>query len=205
MKSFVVVVAGSLAAIVLSPVGCSSSSDSGSGSTTDGGTGGSGGDGAVATDATVVCGKIAQADVQALYTSTVSGNTFNKIGDNFDCGFELTDSKGQKNHDTHARFYVSDADEHQYGLLKTQFPTDTFHDLAGVGDKAYWFQAIEGQGVPTVVVHEKDATCSMFVADALENTTCHFTGTQDVSAADATTYATAMGKVCVDVLAGNGH
>ncbi len=195
MKKIAVV---SCLALLVLAAGCGSSSDSGGGGSSGSSSGGSG----TATDANAVCGAIPKPDVQALFTSTVSGDTFNKIGANFQCKYELTDSKGTKNNDTHATLYVSDANEKQYGLLKTQFPGDTFYDLSGVGDKAYWFQAIDGLGVPAVVVHKGDASCVVQVADALENTTCTYTSTQSVSQADGEAYALKMGKLCDDLFGG---
>jgi len=190
--------------------GCGSSSDGGGASAGSGGASGGSGGGASSggsgggKDANAVCGAIAVADVQALYTSTVSGHTFNQIGGNFACHFELTDSAGKKDTTTQVNLYVSDPDEKNYSSSKTTFPNDTFYDLSGVGDKAYWFQAIDGLGVPAVMAHKKDASCSVHVADALENTTCKYTGAQNVSKDDGAAYALLMGKLCDDVFTGYG-
>jgi hypothetical protein len=134
----------------------------------------------------------------------LSGTTFNEIGSNFDCRYELTDAKGNKDNDTRVTLYVSDADEKLYNNEKTDFPDDTFYDLSNVADKAYWFQVIDGVGVPTVAAHKGDASCSVHVADALENSTCTFTGVQSVSKTDGEAYALKMGKLCDDVFAAHG-
>jgi hypothetical protein len=97
--------------------------------------------------------------------------------------------------------YANDPDLKYYKTLS--LPGD--HQISGIGDQAYWNEALPGQTPPELIAHKGNVTCVMQSNDPpdttlkiVQNTS---TGLYTVSDADALGYVQLMGKVCNDVFA----
>jgi len=140
-----------------------------------------------------VCDKIPLADMQALtpqplgeVTDTNGGQTTSA-----ECQFAGTEIR--------VRYNLNDADKTSYNNLAGT----TDHQLSGVGDEAYWNEALAGNSPPYLVAHKGVVTCvigSEAPPDTTMKTTLNgapFTVTDE----DALAYVNLMGKVCNDIFA----
>jgi hypothetical protein len=137
-----------------------------------------------------VCGKIALADAQALVPQTLSPVTDTGIGE---CLFH---NAGQ---DVVIDYYTNDADQSSYKTIST----GNDQQIAGIGDEAFWNEAVPGRTPPELAARKGNETCVIQSNDP-PDTTLKTTPTASgftVSDADALAYVQLMGKVCNDVFA----
>lgn len=164
----------------LALAGCSSSS-SPSGAGSDGGSGGG---------TNVVCSKIPVADVQALTPNTVQPATDSGIGE---CVWHNSGEPVQVD------YYPQDNDKSSYMNLSN----GNDHAISGIGDEAYWNEAVDGKSAPQLSARKGTTTCVIQSNDP-PDTTMKVTqngATYTVTDADALAYVQLMGKVCNDVFA----
>jgi hypothetical protein len=175
-KPFLVV----LSALVIG--GCSSSSPASS--ETDDGGGPAGKD---------ICPLIDKADVQALVVPAITSVT---NVDGVVCQF-ADSGEGIK-----VERYDNDASKSSYNNLHGNDAGSTDHSIQGVGDEAYWNEAIDGKAPPELIAHKGNVTCVIQSPDP-PDTTCKTTddgsGIPAFSNSDALAYVQLMAKVCNDV------
>jgi hypothetical protein len=173
-----------------SQVPTSAGNGSTSGGSTSGGSTSSSGSTAGGSD---VCTSIPQADVQALLafpiTNTADNSTYYACGYQFSGGttsFSLTWDPG-------------DAGLDSYNTLKG----NADHPVSGIGDMAYWNEAVADHTSPDLEAHKGNATCTIQSNDPPDVTmkTTPATGIYQftVTDADALAYVQLMGKVCNDI------
>jgi len=173
----------------LALAGCSSSSSPG----TTGGGGGDGGGGGNGTKN--ICPLITMADVQALVASNITGVT---NPDPVVCQF-ADSAEGIK-----VEHYDNDSDLSAYNNLHLngQGGSGTDQSISGIGDKAYWNEALDGKSPPELIAHKGNITCVIQSPDP-PDTTCKSTTDQSglpaFAPADALAYVQLMGKVCNDI------
>ena len=187
-------VSGSLLSLSLWLAACSSSSSSGSPGTGDG----SGDTGDTAKDATAVCSVVKQADVQTLLSHPITGTEFTG-STTYNCAWDFVGADGSADNDIHLTFYMADDDKSSYENLNDGTVQTT--PLSGVGDEAYWFQAVAGGATPTVVAHKGSATCVIDAPADPADTTITYTPPLNVSSGDAATFAVKMGVICTEIFA----
>lgn len=174
-----------LSALVFA-AGCSSSSSPGSTDATDGGG---------TTGTKNICPLINQTDVQALVVPTITGVT-NESG--IVCQF-ADSGEGIK-----VEHYDDDAAKTAYNNLHLDGGggSGTDHPLQGVGDEAYWNEALDGKAPPELIAHKGNITCVIQSPD-VPDTTCKTTddgsGLPAFAESDAEAYVQLMAKVCNDV------
>ncbi|MGH2464393.1 MAG: hypothetical protein ACRDGI_02945 [Candidatus Limnocylindrales bacterium] len=140
-----------------------------------------------------VCTSIPQADVQALLAFPIT-----HVADDssyFACVY--TFSGGTTTFSF--TWAPDDSDLSSYNTLKG----NADHAISGVGDEAYWNEAIPGRSTPSLEAHKGDATCSIQANDPPDVTEKTTQGNAEftVTDADALAYVQLMGKVCTDVFA----
>ena len=176
-----------LSALVIGSAACSSSSSSG----TTGGDGDGGGGGTTKN----ICPLITQADVQALVVPTITGVT---NLDGVRCQF-ADSGEGIK-----VEHYDNDANLTSYNNLHQDGGggSGPDHQLQGVGDMAYWNEAIDGKAPPELIAHKGNVTCviqSPMPPDTTCKTTDDGSGIPAFAESDALAYVQLMAKVCNDV------
>lgn len=186
MKKLIIVVIASLLPFA---AGCSSSSSAGT--TSDGGP-------TSVDTATLACNQIKQSNVQVLLSAAIKGIEATGAKGSYQCRYDVPKASSGTDNNTLLSLYGNDASETDYNRLKTSFADSTFTDLGGVGDKAYWFQSVDGNGPPAVVAHKGSATCVLQVTGTLDLTTLAHTQAVQVSPSDAAAFAGLMGAVCTD-------
>jgi hypothetical protein len=146
-----------------------------------------------------VCTSIPQADVQALLafpiTSAADNSTFYACGYQFSGGttsFSFTWDPG-------------DAGLDSYNTLKG----NADHAVSGIGDMAYWNEAVADHTSPDLEAHKGNATCTIQSNDPPDITmkTTPASGIYQftVTDADALAYVQLMGKVCNDIFGALGQ
>ena len=174
--------------------GCSSSSSPAS-TSGDGGGGGGGGS---------VCAKIPQADAQAILTNPITSlQDFSGVQS---CVFKY--SGGSQGDSLQIIFNPNDADKTSYNNLSegaSDGGDNGDHPLSGVGDEAYWNQAVPGITIPSISAHKGNVTCVIQPPDAPDST-CKTTPADTplgigVTESDGAVFAQLLGKVCNDVFA----
>ena len=175
-------------------VACSSSSSPGST--------GTGGDGGGTGNTSNICPKIPVADIQALLTGA-PGTITETDGPNVDeCDTTVLQ----------IQLIPGDADKTFYNTAAKNGSSDggqNLHQMAGIGDEAYWFNVDDGSGsaviaTPIVNVHKGSATC---IVDATSDDQTQFTMPTTKGAiknTDADAWAVKAGKVCLDIISAGG-
>ena len=105
--------------------------------------------------------------------------------------------------DSSPLFVVINVDD--YGQTYGTFDKHADHKLAGVGDKAYWFERVPGTNAPQVNAEKGKVGCSVSTNGEVDHTTLQYTisgGNPVVTNAAATKFAKQMGVVCADVFKG---
>jgi hypothetical protein len=185
-------------ALALLIAGCSSSSspssqngdsgavaDTGAVSQSEGSTTGDGGN---------VCAAIV-ADVQALVVPAIASLQNTVDG----CIPLLAGDGGQLDMQV---LYGADADKSLYN----QENGGSTHSIAGIGDEAYWVEAVPGASIPELLAHKGDETCIVSPPEP-PDTTCKTTPSTEspliytVADSDALASVQLMGTVCDDVFA----
>lgn len=143
-----------------------------------------------------LCGNIKQADVQALLPSPITSVADDGLAD---CLY-----KEQSGSSLDVTIYNSDPDEQYY---KTLSLGSSDHQLSGVGDEAYWNEAVPGRTSPELSAHKGKQTCVIQSNDPPDTTLkVTITNVQSnlftVTDEDSAAYAVLMGKVCADYLNG---
>ena len=95
---------------------------------------------------------------------------------------------------------LDDAAHKQYTAQASPTPG---HDVAGVGDQAFWFAPVEGHTTPWLESYKGSVACEVSPADP-DQTTLTYTGNPPIvtiANSDATAYAQKEGVVCNDVFA----
>ena len=176
-------------------VACSNSSTPTSAGS-DGGGGGGGGGG--------VCAAISQADAQAIVTHPIV--SLQDFGAEGSCVFKY--SGGSQGDSLQIDYYTDDADKTSYNTLsagQSDGGDDGDHPLSGVGDEAYWNQAVPGISIPQLSAHKGNATCVIQPPDPPDST-CKTSPADTplgigVTETDGAAFAQLLGKVCNDVFA----
>lgn len=139
-----------------------------------------------------ICTKMSRDDVQALLPATIS-SVSSSIGD---CVFHEPDGS-----DLTVTLYSNDPDMKYYNTLSTSSDSA----LMGVGDVAYWNEAVRGRTPPYISAHKGNETCVIQSNEppdtTLKATVTTNTGLLTVDDSDALAYARLMGKVCNDAFA----
>lgn len=170
--------------------GCSSSSPSSTSSGTGGGNS--------------VCAAISQADAQAILSRPIT--SLQDFSAEQSCVFKY--SGGSQGDSLQIDFNTNDADKSSYNNLSAG-PSDGGdngdHPLSGVGDEAYWNQAVSGISIPAISAHKGNVTCVIQPPDAPDST-CKTTPADTplgigVTESDGAAFAQLLGKVCNDVFA----
>ncbi|HEX4405523.1 MAG TPA: hypothetical protein VH560_11880 [Polyangia bacterium] len=163
----------------------------------DGGGAGSGG-------GSDVCTAIPKADAQAILTNPITSlQDFSGVQA---CVFNY--SGGSQGDSLQITFNPMDTDKSSYTTL-SEGPADGGdngdHPLTGVGDEAYWNEAVPGISIPSISAHKGNVTCVIQPPDPPDSTCKTVTGDNPlgyaITEADATTFAQLLGKVCNDVFA----
>ena len=176
-----------LLAFVAGGVACSSSSSPTSSGSDDGGGGGGG--------TKDICPLITQADVQALVVPTITGVT---NVDGVRCQF-ADSGEGVK-----VEHYDNDANLISYNNLHQDGGggSGPDHAISGVGDMAYWNEALDGKAPPELIAHKGHVTCVIQSPDP-PDTTCKSSTDQSglpvFAEADAEAYVQLLAKVCNDI------
>jgi hypothetical protein len=191
MKTRSALVVLSLMTLTGAAGGCSSSSPATTGG--DGGGGGGGGS---------VCAAIPQADAQAILTNPIT--SLQDFSAEQSCVFKY--SGGSQGDSLMITFNPNDTDKTSYNTL-SEGPSDGGdngdHPITGVGDEAYWNQAVPGISIPAISAHKGNVTCVIQPPDAPDST-CKTTPADSplgigVTESDGAAFAQLLGKVCNDV------
>jgi hypothetical protein len=105
--------------------------------------------------------------------------------------------------DSSSLFVVINVDD--YGQTYGTFDKHADHKLAGIGDKAYWFERVPGTNAPQVNAEKGKVGCTVSTNGDVDHTTLQYTisgGNPVVTNAAATKFAEKMGVVCADVFKG---
>ena len=142
-----------------------------------------------------VCTSIPQADVQALLafpiTSTADNSSY------FACVFHFSGGSGSFSF----TWDPGDAGLSSYNTLKG----NADHAISGIGDMAYWNEAVPGHTSPSLEAHKGNATCTIQSNDPPDITMKASPASgiyqMTVTDPDALAYVQLMGKVCNDIFA----
>ncbi len=108
-----------------------------------------------------------------------------------------------QNDDSSPLFVVINVDD--YGQTYGTFDKHVDHKLAGIGDKAYWFERDPGTNAPQVNAEKGKIGCMVSTNGEVDHTTLAYTisgGNPVVANAAAAKFAAKMGVVCADVFKG---
>lgn len=185
-----------LASLALVVAGCSSSSSPAS-SAGDGGGGGGGGGGSF-------CSAISQADAQAILSHPITQLV--DLSDVGSCVFKY--SGGSQGDSLQIDIATVDPDKTAYSNLSQgagDGGDNGDHPLTGVGDEAYWNQAVDGVSIPELSAHKGNVTCVIQPPDAPDSV-CKTTPADNplgigINESDGAAFAQLLGKVCNDVFA----
>lgn len=140
-----------------------------------------------------VCTSIPQADVQALLafpiTKTADNSTF------YDCTYQFSGGTNVFS----LTWDPGDAGLDSYNTLKG----NADHAVSGIGDMAYWNEAVPDHTSPSLEAHKGNATCTIQSNDppdiTMKTTAASGIYQFTVTDADALAYVQLMGKVCNDI------
>ena len=163
-----------------------SSASNGSTPSGDGGGGGSSG---------AECSAITIADAQALIPTTVTSVSDTGIGE---CHINFGGSDSGVT-DLPVDYYLNDSALTAYNTLSG----GNDHQISGIGDQAYWNEAVDTESPPQLSAHKGSVTCTI-QSNAPPDTTMKTTAGglvgYTVTDSDALAYVQLMGKICNDVL-----
>lgn len=144
-----------------------------------------------------LCKKIPAADIQALLVPKVQGVASGPTG----CAFL------RPGEDATGDNLTADLRNDTDGTGYTNLSGAHDHPLAGVGDKAYWNEAVQGQSAPEVTAAKGKLICVVQTPADVGVLTIAKTGSApiyQVSDAAAAAYSAKLGKLCTDLFAAAG-
>lgn len=140
-----------------------------------------------------VCTSIPQADVQALLAFPITNTS--DLSSVFACGYQFSGGTTTFSF----TWDPGDAGLDSYNTLKG----NADHSVSGIGDMAYWNEAVANHTSPDLEAHKGNATCTVQSNDPPDITmkTTPATGIYQftVTDTDALAYVQLMGKVCNDI------
>ncbi len=119
------------------------------------------------------------------------------VSGTYECKWHFTDSGGTDSNLMDLTFYSNDPNKSGYNDLNDG--TTQVQQIAGIGDEAYWFQAVQGLATPTLVAHKGDATCVVDVPADPADTTIKYTGSLNIDPADAKDFVLKMAPLCTEI------
>ena len=140
-----------------------------------------------------------RADAQAVLAEPITGVRAETLGGPIVYGCEFDYSGGSQGSSLSVQIDPVQADS-TYANLRG---SGSEHDVSGIGDKAYWIEAVAGHTTPGLTAQKGSVACVILPPDPPDST-LKFSGAPPmitVADGDATAFVQLLGKVCNDAFA----